>query len=429
MIKLLHSSDWHLGKSLFAKSLLDDQAQALAELTTMIVSEKPNLIILAGDLFDRSVPPEDAVRLLDQFLVNAILKLGVPVAMIPGNHDSSTRVGVSAGLLRSAGLHVFATPASIALPLRISGDGVEASVYGIPFLEPAEWGFHFGRTLRTHSEALEAILESLEPSLTEDRAAGRRTVLILHAYVTGGEASDSERPLSIGGSDLVSAELLEKFDYVALGHLHRPQSVLHDRIRYPGSLFPYSQSEASQPKGAMIVSLAPAVPRMATNAGARDEFRFAEFRTTRSLRVVRGELDALVAQAAEEKTAATEKGAASAAADVTDRANRHRDDYIIAVLTDSSLPFEAYRRLHQVYPGLLHVARDVAWTREGAETADGASRANSDRHLREVSDRDMLAQFILAASNGDLTDEDREWLVQELEAFATVEKISTEVST
>jgi exonuclease SbcD len=391
VIKMLHSSDWHLGKSLFAKSLLEDQSKVLRELEAVIALEKPDLVLLAGDLYDRSIPPEDAVRLLDGFLARTILELSTPVVMIPGNHDSSTRVGVGAELLRASGLHVFSTPESVATPVRLEAGGIKTSIYAIPFLEPSEWGFHFGQSIRTHNDALNAILESLESSLAKDRNEGHRTVLVMHAYVTGGEPSESERPLSIGGSDLVSVELLKEFDYVALGHLHRPQTVYSNRIRYCGSLFPYSQSEASQPKGALIVELG--------KKPTDDVFTFRKFETSRGLRVIRGDLEGLLAAAAQ---------------------CTPTEDYVIAVLTDQTLPFEAYRRLHQVYAGLLHVARDVNWSRKVAEDADQISR-QQDRGLRESSDRDILAQFIAAAANGDLADEDRAWLVLQLEAFSKQE--------
>lgn len=394
VIKLLHSSDWHLGKALFAKSLIEDQRTALTELEAMIVDEKPDLVLLAGDLYDRSIPPEEAVRLLDRFLARVVLEYKVPIAMIPGNHDSSTRVGVGAELLRASGLHVFATPDSIATPLKIESGDVSASVYGIPFLEPMEWGFHFQKNLRTHADALEAILDSLKPSLEIDRAEGRRTVLILHAYVTGGEPSESERPLSIGGSDLVPAELLKDFDYVALGHLHRPQTVLHERIRYPGSLFPYSQSEAGQAKGVLIATLA--------KEKTDDEFRFSPFKKNRGLRVVRGTLDEIVS-APLEKAGTTDV---------------RRDDYIVAILTDSSLPFEAYRRLNQVYPELLHVARDVTWSRDDAEKTDAEARAEKKRAPQEISDREVLGHFVTTAAAQELSVEDREWLLEQFEAFS-----------
>ncbi len=383
----LHSSDWHLGKSLFAKSLLEDQRAALDELTFIIESERPDVILLSGDLYDRSVPPEDAVKMLDQFLSKTILELKVPVVLIPGNHDSNTRVGVGAELLRASGLHVFATPESIHQPLRLETNGIKTSIYGVPYLEPSEWSFHFGKVLKTHEEALVAILESFESLRLADKAEGRRTVLLLHAYVTGGEPSESERPLSIGGSDLVSSELLGDFDYVALGHLHRPQKVSSERIRYPGSLFPYSQSEASQNKGAVIAKLG--------RSRDDDSFQFRAFEKTRKLHVVRGTLDELTNQT------------------TTPQA----DDYIIAILTDESLPFEAFRRLNRIYPRLLHVARDVNWSRSAAEKADLEARSLK----RDLSDRDVLAMFMTSVAQNEVSDEDREWLLQELEAFTKIE--------
>lgn len=409
-LKFLHSSDWHLGKSLFAKSLLLDQTSCLGELEGIIASEKPDLILLAGDLFDRSVPPEDAVKLLDRFLAKTILELKVPVAMIPGNHDSSTRVGVGAELLRGSGLHVFSTPESIETPLRLEAGGVKSSIYGIPYLEPAEWNFYFQSKdatspmenrapqenrapLRTHADALTAILESLKPQLARDKTEGRRSVLILHAYVTGGEPSESERPLSIGGSDLVPAELLKDFDYVALGHLHRPQKIGSERIRYPGSLFCYSQSEAGQNKGVVLATLE-------TNP-ADDTFRFREFETTRKLVVARGTLEELVASAGPGSEDTSEK----------------LHNYVIVILTDQTLPFEAFRRLSAVYPGLLHVGREMTWSRSDAEEADRQARS----HGREISDRDVLAQFIAGVSTNELSDADREWLLGQLDSFTKSE--------
>lgn len=387
MMTLLHSSDWHLGKSLFQKSLLEDQETALEDFRRLVETEKPDVVLLAGDLYDRSVPPEDAVKLLDRFLSRVVLEMRVPVAMIPGNHDSSTRVGMGAPLLRSAGLHVFSTPESIDEPLRLEAGGVATSIYGIPYLEPSEWGFYFSKPLRTHAEALAAILEHLHPKLQKDRSEGRRTVLLLHAYVTGGEPSESERPLSIGGSDLVPSELLTDFDYVALGHLHRPQKIQHERIRYSGSLFPYSQSEASQNKGAVLVKLA--------KTQKDDAIEFRHFETPRGLRVVRGTLEELLIRKNEGRA----------------------DDYIIAVLTDPSLPLEAFRQLNRVYPGLLHVTRDLGFSREDAEAADNLAR----KMRREISDRDVLDLFLSAASSSELGAEDRQWLFEQLETFSKAE--------
>jgi len=355
---------------------------------------EPDALLLSGDLFDRSVPPEDAVERLDLFLSNAVLKLNVPVIMIPGNHDSSTRIGAHAGLLRAAGLHVFSKPESIYHPVKLGEGAARVSVYGVPYLEPAEWGFYFSLPLRTHAEAMTQILESLKPLLENDKLEGRRSVLLLHAYVTGGQATDSERPLSIGGSELVPSEPLEVFDYVALGHLHRPQKVGLEKIQYPGSLFPYSLSEAGQKKGIVLAKLG-AEP-------TEDSFEFLEFKTPRRLHALRGSLEEILEPAPESSNGTT-----------TFRA----DDYVIAVLTDPSLPTDAFRRLAKVYPGLLHVSRESTWDRSAANDADRLNRALR----RDISDQDLLSQFVALTASTELSAEDRQWLSSELDAFSKAE--------
>jgi exonuclease SbcD len=386
----IHSSDWHLGKTLFARPLLADQESGLKELLERMQSPgaRPDFLLLAGDLFDRSVPPEDAIRVLGSFLTEVVQKLKIPVCMIPGNHDSNTRVGMGAELMRASGLHVFSTSGSIFQPFEHVAGETKVAVYGIPYLEPTEWG-HFFKTespVRSHEEALKLILENLAEPVKAHRERGFRIVLMLHAYVTGGEISDSERPLSVGGSEMVPAELLLDFDYVALGHLHRPQKIKTEKIRYCGSLFPYSQSEADQEKGVCEIHL---------GATAKDDrFQFTPFLKSKKLRVIEGALEDLIE---------TEKP----------KAKELREDYIIALLTDSAMPFEAYRRLSAVLPGLLHVSRKTDWTRESAESSDRLHR----NMRRELSDAEILMQFGQAAATAPLSEDDLRWLVEMLGRF------------
>lgn len=372
------------------KPLIDDQeavlARLLADIDIQIANgQRPDTLLLAGDVFDRSIPPEDAVRRLDRFLDEAIGKRGISVAMIPGNHDSATRVGANATLLKKSGLRVFSSPESVYEPLLITSGSSSAAIYGVPYLEPAEWGFHFKQTLTSHDAALAAILESLKPQLAADRTAGRRTVLLLHAFVAGGQASESERPLSIGGSELVSAERLHDFDYVALGHLHRPQRVTSDRIRYSGSLFPYSASEAGSEKGYVTIEL--------HRERESDRIEFAAFETERSLRVLSGSFTDLL------KTPPL-------------------NDYVIAELTDSILPFEAFRRLATVFPHLLHVGR--------RPTELPTPETDQPRTLRarreERADHEVIGDFLKEATVDGCSDEEREWLIGELSQFLNKEK-------
>ncbi|MBN8540947.1 MAG: exonuclease SbcCD subunit D [Deltaproteobacteria bacterium] len=390
MVNFIHSSDWHLGKTLFGRPLLADQESALKELLERFESPgaRPDFLLLAGDLFDRSVPPEDAIRVLSRFLTEVVQKLEIPVCMIPGNHDSNTRVGMGAELMRASGLHVFSTCDSIFHPFEhIAGEN-KVAVYGIPYLEPTEWG-HFFKTetpVRSHEEALKLILQSLATPIKIHRERGFRIVLMLHAYVTGGEISESERPLSVGGSEMVPAELLSDFDYVALGHLHRPQKIKTEKIRYSGSLFPYSQSEADQEKGVCEIRLG--------STEKDDLFRFTPFQRSKKLRVIEGALEDLIE---------TER----------QKEKEKREDYIIALLTETAMPFEAYRRLSAVLPGLLHVSRKTDWTRESAESSDRLHR----NMRRELSDAEILMQFGQAAATEPLSEEDLRWLVEMLGRF------------
>ncbi len=390
MVNFIHSSDWHLGKTLFARPLLADQEAALNEILTQIQSpgDRPDFLLLAGDLFDRSVPPEDAIRVLGSFLNEVVQKLKIPVCMIPGNHDSNTRVGMGAELMRASGLHVFSTCDSIFHPFEHIVSEKKVAVYGIPYLEPTEWGHYFktDAPVRTHEDALKLILENLAKPIKTHRDRGFRVVLMLHAYVRGGEVSESERPLSVGGSEMVPAELLLNFDYVALGHLHRPQKIKSEKIRYCGSLFPYSQSEADQEKGVCKIQLG------ATDN--EDVFEFIPFQNSKKLRVIEGALEDLIE---------TERH----------KPKEKREDYAIALLTDAAMPFEAYRRLSAVLPGLLHVSRKTDWTRESAESSDRLHR----NMRRELSDAEILLQFGQAAATTPLSQEDLRWLVEMLGRF------------
>lgn len=380
------------------KPLIDDQAAVLnsllADIDLLIASgQKPDALLIAGDIFDRSVPPEDAVRRLDQFIDEVIGKRGVTVAMIPGNHDSATRVGANSALLKNSGLRLFSSPESTTAPLIIETANSSAAIYGIPYLEPAEWGFHFKKTLVGHDAALAAILDSLAPNFKADRAAGRRIVLLLHAFVAGGLASDTERPLSIGGSEQVAADQLGSFDYVALGHLHRPQQVSNERIRYSGSLFPYSASEAGSEKGYVRIELGA--------DRSKDKIVFSPFRFERTLHLLQGPFEELV------KMSTTETG------------KPKPSDYVIVELTDAVLPFESFRRLNAIFPHLLHVGRCTAdqLAISGMKSPLAVRTRNEER-----ADHEVIGDFLKDATGEGCSDEEREWLLNELSKFLIKEK-------
>src|SRR5688572_18561085 len=251
-MRLVHTSDWHLGKRLYEASLLEEQAHALDQVFAVCRGERADALIVAGDLYDRTVPPVDAVRLLDDFLARVARDLRIPVIAISGNHDSPDRVGFGAGVLEQGGVHLRTSFARRGEPVVLERGKRRAHVYCLPYLEPEDARSQLGDDrLVDHGTAVAAALETVARDRAE-RGAGE-AVLVAHLFAAGGrESPDSERP--IGGASRVGVQVLGGFSYVALGHLHEAQPV-GDRpdIRYSGSLFKYSFGESA--KSVTVVDL------------------------------------------------------------------------------------------------------------------------------------------------------------------------------
>jgi DNA repair protein SbcD/Mre11 len=245
-VRFIHTADWHLGRIFHQVHLTEDQAFALEGLLKLVEEHRPDALVLAGDVYDRAVPPPEAVALLDRTLSRLIGDLRVPVVMIPGNHDSAARLGFGARLLRDAGLHVIATLGDALTPVTIGG----VEIFGVPYSEPVEVRAAFGDdSVRDHETAMRGVMAKIA-----ERRSGRPAVLAAHAFVQGGAASESERPLAIGNVETVTAEVFASFGYVALGHLHRPQKI-GGAVRYSGSLLKYSFSECADAKGVNLVEI------------------------------------------------------------------------------------------------------------------------------------------------------------------------------
>ena len=360
-MRFLHSADWHLGRVHHGVSLLEDQAHILGEFVRLAADVRPDAILLAGDIYDRSVPPAEAVRLLDLVLTELVRGLRIPVVMIAGNHDGPDRLAFGAGLLGGAGLTVRGPFDAQARPLLLHDAHGTVAVHALPYAEPAvvrsavasrqggddEEG---ARVIDCHQAALAVQLQAARAA----QPPGTRSVVVAHAFVLGGSESESERPLSVGASGAVDAALFDGFDYVALGHLHRPQQVGQVRIQYSGSLLKYSFSEADHVKSVNLVEL--------DAAGACTVERIV-LTPRRDLRIVEGPLDAILAA-----------GAADPA----------RDDYILARLTDSGALLDAMGKLRSAYPNALAIERP-------ALTGQGPGRADGDH--RRVRIADLFASF------------------------------------
>ncbi|WP_242341395.1 exonuclease SbcCD subunit D [Anaeromyxobacter sp. SG66] len=248
-LRILHTSDWHLGRALHEESLLEDQAWALDRLCELLRDARPDALVVAGDVFDRAVPSAEAVSLLDD-LLNRVAALGVPLVAIAGNHDSAERLAFGARLLEARGVHLRGAISRAAEPVELAGKGF---LYPVPYLDPeVVRGAEGDDELRGHAAATERVLARVRAD-----AATRvlPTVLVAHAFVQGAsETPDSERPLAVGGSGCVPAASLGGFDYVALGHLHAPQEVA-PAVRYSGSLLKYSFGEAGHAKGVVLAEV------------------------------------------------------------------------------------------------------------------------------------------------------------------------------
>ncbi|NUS17748.1 MAG: exonuclease subunit SbcD [Streptomyces sp.] len=353
-MRLLHTSDWHLGRSFHRVSLLDAQRAFLDHLVTVVRTEDVDAVLVAGDVYDRAVPPLPAVELYDAAL-HALADCGVPTVMISGNHDSARRLGVGSGLLGRAGIHLRTDPASCDRPVLLRDDHGDVAVYGIPYLEPALVREALGADRADHPAVLGAAADRIRADLA-GRPAGTRSVVLAHAFVTGAAPSDSERDISAGGVDSVPAALFAGFDYTALGHLHGCQSV-GERIRYSGSPLAYSFSEEHHRKSMWLVDLGP---------HGEIDARRVDTPVPRRLARLRGRLDDLLADPAHDA---------------------HAGSWVEAVLTDPVRPYEPMAALAERFPHILSLGFDP-------DERPGDPGASYARRLAGRGDQQIAEDFV-----------------------------------
>lgn len=250
-MKILHTSDWHLGKMIYGRSLLPDQEYFINQVfLPAIREERPDLVILAGDVFDRQVAPVDAIRLFDRFL-SEISGLHIPFALITGNHDGADRIAIGTSLLRQSGIYIGTSLTDVFAPAVIKAGTETAHIYLLPYFEPAAVReFLKDESIKSFQEAYFALLNRVRQQLDETVI----NVLVAHCFVIGGELSASESPTFVGGSSEVNPSVFEGFDYVALGHLHGPQKA-GENGRYSGSPLKYSFDETHQRKSFTILNI------------------------------------------------------------------------------------------------------------------------------------------------------------------------------
>ncbi|MGW4486975.1 exonuclease SbcCD subunit D [Amycolatopsis sp. NPDC004368] len=369
-MRLLHTSDWHVGRTFHGADLLAEQEAVLTHLAELVTSEHVDVVVVAGDIYDRAVPSAEAVRVATRAM-SRIRQAGAQLVITPGNHDSAARLGAFADFAAAGGLHLRATVAGLAEPVLLPDEHGEVAIYGIPYLEPEPSRHALGvPEARGHTGVLtEAMRRVREDLATRGKT---RSVVLAHAFVTGAAASDSERTIAVGGVEQVPGDVFDGVDYVALGHLHGPQT-LAEHLRYSGSPLAYSFSEARQRKSVWIVDL---------DATGLAEVRRHELPVPRSLATLRGELAELLAAPEHEEW---------------------REFFLSVTVTDRVRPVDAMRRLRERFPYAVH----LDWEPEGGLAGADLKYADAVRGRTDIE----IARSFLDDCRGALPTETEERLV------------------
>jgi exonuclease SbcD len=319
-MRILHTSDWHLGRSFHGEDLLGAQAAYVDHLIATVAAESVDLVVVSGDVYDRALPSVDAVALAD----DALHRLGTSrarVVITSGNHDSGRRLGFNARLVDLAGVHLRTDAGRVDEPVLLDDEHGTVAVYGIPYLEPDVITAAWDLPTRSHRTVIAAAMDRIRADLAT-RPAGTRSVVLAHAFVSGGVPSESERDISVGGISIVPLELFDGIDYTALGHLHG-RATLSETVRYSGSPIAYSFSEADHVKGSWLVDL---------GAGGLEQATFLAAPVARPLARIEGVLDDLLSD---------------------DRYAAHEGSWVQATLTDVVRPVQAMERLRTRFPHAL----------------------------------------------------------------------------
>ena len=321
-MKFFHLSDLHLGKRVNEFSMLEDQWDILQKIVVFAKEHKPDAVLIAGDVYDKSLPIVEAVQLLDRFLV-WLNELGITVFIVSGNHDNAERVAFGAELLKNSSVHIVQSYNGKIAPVTLSDGYGDINIWMLPYLKPSLIRRHFpDRDVNTYSDAISAALSNANLDISA------RNVLIAHQFVTGAITSESEE-VSVGGSENVDGSVFDGFDYVALGHIHRPQQICRETLRYCGTPLKYSFSEASHTKSVTVVDM-----------DGKGEIKITELPLVplRDMREVRGTYNEIMNRNSYRGT--------------------NTEDYIHIVLTDEQDEPDAMAKLRNIYPNLMRLEYD-----------------------------------------------------------------------
>ncbi len=362
-MRFIHTADWHLGRLFYGVHLTDDQACVLDELVALAKDACVDAILIAGDIYDRAVPPPDAVRLLDDVLSRLVMEMNTSVILIGGNHDSPDRLSFGSRVLAGQGLNICGSVNKDVECVSLHDEHGPLHVYPIPYAEPPRVR-EILESDEIHDQ--DSAMRALTARVRQIQPGGARSILLAHAFVRGGKETESERPLSVGGADLVSSDCFQGFNYVALGHLHRPQNAGGDTICYSGSLMKYSFSEADQPKSVRLVEM---------DGQGVCTVESIPLNPLRDVRRIKGYLKELLRNPDPSKS---------------------REDYLMVTLLDTDAILDARGQLLEVYPNVLHMERPHL-----ALSADRTTRRTDHRKLNDL---DLFSAFFSQVTGEELND-------------------------
>lgn len=372
-MKLIHLSDLHLGKWVNKFSMLDDQRYILDCILEIIDKEIPDAVLIAGDVYDKTVPPAEAVALLDDFLVR-LAGRSMPVLLVSGNHDSPERLAFANRLLEQRQVYISPVYNGVVEPITLEDASGPVDFYLLPFLKPVHVRRFFpDEEVENYTDAIACAIQHMpiDPA--------RRNVLVTHQFVTGSERCDSEE-VSIGGSDNVEASVFAPFDYVALGHLHGPQNVGDDRIRYCGTPLKYSFSEVHHQKSVTVVEL---------GANRELSIRTVPLIPRRDMLELRGSFEEVTTPNFYEKV--------------------NREDYVRVILTDENDIYDAMGRLRIIYPNIMDLKYDNRRTRSRTLELEEADVRRDPL--------DLFAEFYEQQNHQPLSEEQQAYMIKLIEAI------------
>ncbi|WP_335871987.1 exonuclease SbcCD subunit D [Bacillus sp. 2205SS5-2] len=365
-MKIIHTADWHLGKLVHGLYMTEEQREVLKQFVELVQEEKPDAVVIAGDLYDRSVPPTAAVELLDEVLFKINVELKTPVVAISGNHDSAERLHFGSSWYKHNQFYLQGKLDESFTPFHIKG----VNFYGVPYAEPGTVKQILqDDSISSHHDAMKAIVGKIEESLNPNET----NVFVGHAFVLGGKETESERTLSVGGTGCVGAELFAPFTYTALGHLHSPDAIQHQTVRYSGSLLKYSFSEAQQRKSVSIIEFDD------KGSFTREE---RSLQPKRDMREIEGHLEELLSPSFFQ--------------------SQKVDDFLKVTLLDQGSLFDPINKLRQVYPNVLHLERKIEHINAKQKKVYSAS------FDRKKSDLDLFQQFYEEMTTERFTDKKKQ---------------------